>query len=55
VIHLGPLTVVLNRQLVVAKTLTVTGIYISGLGQNLSIAVTRCPTFVDDGAPASNR
>jgi hypothetical protein len=55
VIHLGPLTVVLNKQRAVGKTLTVTGIYISGFGQNLSIAVTRCPTFVRDGTPASNR
>jgi hypothetical protein len=46
---------VLNKQRAVGKTLTVTGIYISGFGQNLSIAVTRCPTFVRDGTPASNR
>ena len=42
VIHLGPLTVTLNKQTVTLGQLTVTGVYISGLGQNLSIAVSRC-------------
>jgi hypothetical protein len=46
VINLGPLTVTLNKQTVTAGQLTVTGIYVSGLGQNLSIAVSRCG--VDD-------
>jgi hypothetical protein len=42
VINLGPLTVTLNKQAVVGSRLTVTGIYVSGGGQNLSIAVSRC-------------
>ena len=46
VINLGPLTVTLNKQTVtgvgVNARLTVTGIYISIPGQNLSIAVSRC-------------
>ena len=46
VINLGPLTVTLNKQVVtgsgVNARLTVTGIYISIPGQNLSIAVSRC-------------
>ena len=46
VIHLGPLTVTLNNQTVTGvgpnARLTVTGIYISIPGQNLSIAVSRC-------------
>jgi hypothetical protein len=44
VINLGSLTVTLNKQTVVGNTLTVTGIYASIPGQNLSIAVTRCRT-----------
>jgi hypothetical protein len=48
VINLGPLTVTLNKQAVtgtgVNTRLTVTGIYISIPGQNLSIAVSRCRT-----------
>ena len=46
VINLGSLTVTLNKQTVtgvgVNARLTVTGIYISIPGQNLSIAVSRC-------------
>jgi hypothetical protein len=42
VINLGPLTVTLNKQTVTGGLLTVTGIYIQGFGQNLSIAVSRC-------------
>ena len=42
VINLGPLTVTLNKQTVVGNRLTVTGIYVSGGGQNLSLAVSRC-------------
>ena len=43
VINLGPLTVTLNKQTVTGGVrLTVTGIYISIPGQNLSIAVSRC-------------
>jgi hypothetical protein len=42
VINLGPLTVTLNKQAIVGNRLTVTGIYISIPGQNLSIAVSRC-------------
>ena len=42
VINLGSLTVTLNRQVLTAGVLTVTGIYISFPGQNLSIAVSRC-------------
>ena len=46
VINLGPMTVTLNKQTVtgvgVNARLTVTGIYISVPGQNLSIAVSRC-------------
>ena len=53
VINLGPLTVTLNKQTVTLGQLTVTGIYISGLGQNLSIAVSRCGV-VDVGPPATS-
>jgi hypothetical protein len=53
VINLGPLTVTLNKQVVTGGRLTVTGIYISIPGQNLSIAVSRCGT-TDDGPPAEN-
>ena len=42
VIILGSLTVTLNKQTVTGGRLTVTGIYITGLGQTLSIAVSRC-------------
>ncbi len=42
VINLGSLTVTLNKQTFTAGVLTVTGIYISIPGQNLSIAVSRC-------------
>jgi hypothetical protein len=42
VINLGSLTVTLNKQVLTAGVLTVTGIYISIPGQNLSIAVSRC-------------
>ena len=44
VINLGPLTVTLNKQTVMGGRLTVTGIYISGLGQNLSLAVSPAAT-----------
>jgi hypothetical protein len=46
VIHVEGLTVVLNKQLVTGGILNVTGIYISGFGQTLSLAVTRCRSFV---------
>ncbi len=42
VITLGGLTVTLNKQTVAGDRLTVTGIYITGYGQSLSIAVSRC-------------
>jgi len=42
VINLGSLKVTLNKQTDVGSTLTVTGIYVSIPGQNLSIAVSRC-------------
>jgi hypothetical protein len=42
VINLGPVTVTLNKQTVLGGVLTVTGIYITFPGQNLSIAVSRC-------------
>jgi hypothetical protein len=42
VITLGDLTVTLNMQTFTDGTLTVTGIYASIPGQNLSIAVSRC-------------
>ena len=41
-INLGSLKVTLNKQTFTAGVLTVTGIYISIPGQNLSIAVSRC-------------
>jgi hypothetical protein len=44
VIDLGSLTVTLNKQSVTGGVLTVTGIYASIPGQNLSIAVSRCGT-----------
>ena len=42
VINLGSLQITLNKQTVSGGVLTVTGIYISIPGQNLSIAVSRC-------------
>ena len=42
VISLGSLQITLNKQVLSAGVLTVTGIYISIPGQNLSIAVSRC-------------
>lgn len=54
VINLGPLTVTLNKQTITGGRLTVTGIYIQGFGQNLSIAVSRCLDS-DGGAPLSTR
>ncbi|PZS40559.1 MAG: hypothetical protein DLM62_02270 [Pseudonocardiales bacterium] len=41
-IFLPGITVTLNRQGVIAGIRTVTGIFISGFGQNLSIGVSRC-------------
>jgi hypothetical protein len=52
VINLGPFTVTLNKQTITGGRLTVTGIYISGGGENLSIAVSRCLSF--DDAPISH-
>ena len=42
VINLGPVTVTLNKQTFNGNVLTVTGIYITFPGQDLSIAVSRC-------------
>jgi hypothetical protein len=42
VINLGPVTVTLNKQTFNGPVLTVTGIYITFPGQDLSIAVSRC-------------
>ena len=42
VINLGSLQVTLNKQTFNGNVLTVTGIYITAPGQNLSIAVSRC-------------
>jgi hypothetical protein len=42
VLDFGPLTVTLNQQVVTGNRLTVTGIAISGFGENLAIAVSRC-------------
>jgi hypothetical protein len=42
VLNFGPLTVTLNQQVVTGSRLTVTGIAISGFGENLAIAVSRC-------------
>ncbi len=47
VITLGGLTVTLNKQVVANDTLTVTGIDITGYGESLAIAVSRC--HVDEG------
>ena len=44
VISLGSLQITLNKQVLSAGVLTVTGIYISIPGQNLSIAVSSCGT-----------
>jgi hypothetical protein len=41
-INLGPVTVTLNKQTFNGPVLTVTGIYITFPGQDLSIAVSRC-------------
>jgi hypothetical protein len=46
VINLGPVTVTLNKQTLTAGVLTVTGIYITMPGQNLSIAVSRCRSLL---------
>ena len=54
VINLGPLTVTLNKQTLIGGRLFVTGIYISGLGQSLSLAVSTCRDTDDVGAPTSN-
>jgi hypothetical protein len=54
VINLGPVTVTLNKQTFNGNVLTVTGIYITFPGQDLSIAVSRCGV-PDVGPPDSNR
>ena len=41
-IFLPGITVTLNKQSVIAGIRTVTAIYLSGFGQNLSIGVSRC-------------
>ena len=46
VINLGSLTVTLNKQSFTGGVLTVTGIYITIPGQNLSIAVSRCRSLL---------
>ena len=53
VINLGPVTVTLNKQTFNGPVLTVTGIYITFPGQDLSIAVSRCGV-PDVGPPNSN-
>ena len=42
VIYLPGMTVTLNRQTVTGGIRTVTAIYMNGLGQNLSIGISRC-------------
>jgi hypothetical protein len=54
VINLGSLKITLNKQTFNGPVLTVTGIYISIPGQDLSIAVSRCGV-ADVGPPTSNR
>jgi hypothetical protein len=58
VINLGSLKITLNKQTVTGKgpgaVLTVTGIYITIPGQNLSIAVSRCGIPQRDGELTSN-
>jgi hypothetical protein len=53
VINLGSLKITLNKQTFNGNVLTVTGIYITIPGQNLSIAVSRCGV-PDVGPPTSN-
>ena len=58
VINLGSLKITLNKQTVTGTgpgaVLTVTGIYITIPGQNLSIAVSRCGTPLPPTPPASS-
>ena len=53
VINLGSLKITLNKQTFNGPVLTVTGIYITVPGQDLSIAVSRCGV-PDVGPPTSN-